>query len=144
MPGRDLPGAVEQRRRLGPDGDQPGQGGPEDPRGEFAGFGVAGGRGVAEFGHVAEDREGAPVLREVPEGLERGPDGLGVRVVRVVDDRHSVRSPVDFHPPPAAGDGGGQPVRDVGEAEAELARERGRGQGIRNVMRAVQPQGDRR
>ena len=85
----------------------------------------------------------APVLRQVAEGVEGGPDRLGVRVVRVVDDRHSVRPPVDLHPPPAARHRGGKPVRDVGEAEAELAREGGGGQGVRYVMRAVQPQGDR-
>jgi hypothetical protein len=81
---------------------------------------MAGPRGAAELGHVAEDREPAPVPRQVSEGFDRGPNGLGVRVVGIVNYHYSIRAPTDFHPPPAARDRGAQPVRDVGEAKAEL------------------------
>ena len=48
---------------------------------------------------------------------------------------------VDLHPPPAAGDRGGQPVRDTGQIQAQLAGQGGGGQGVRHVVRAVQPEG---
>jgi hypothetical protein len=55
----------------------------------------------------------------------------------------TVRPVADLHPPPAARGRGGQPVRDAGQAEAELAGQGGGGQGVRHMMRAVQPHGDR-
>src|SRR5581483_9422037 len=87
---------------------------------------VAGPRGVAELGHVAEDGEAAaPVSRtargQVRECVERGPDGFGVRVVGVVDDRYPIPPLVDLHPPPAARSCRPEPVRDAVEAEAEFA-----------------------
>ena len=76
---------------------------------------------------MAEDGEPAPALRQVRESVDRGPNGLGVRVVGIVNDRHSIRPLVDFHPPPAARDRGGKPVRDGIQAQAQFAREGRRG-----------------
>ncbi len=140
-PGRHPPRAGQQRLRLGADRDQPGQFG---PGGELADGLVAGLRGIAQLGHVAEDGEPAPAGGQVTQGRQGGPDRLGIGVVGVVDDRHPICPAVDFHPPPAARYRGAQGIRGIGQAQAELAGQGRGGQGIRHVMRAMQPQGDRR
>ena len=139
-PGPHPPRAGQQRFRLRPHRDQAGQVG---PGGEFADVLVPVPRDGTKLGHVAEDRERPPVLRQMAESRQGSPDRLGVRVVRVVDDRHPISPSVDLHPPPAARHRRGKPVRDAGQAQAELVREGRGGQGVRHDMGAMQPQGYR-
>ena len=103
------------RRRLLAHRDQPGQAGPPWAANSPTSSWLA--REESPSSAMwPEDRERAPVPRQVPQRVDGGPNGLGVRVVGIVNDRHSIRPLADLHPPPAARDRGGKPVRDPVEA----------------------------
>jgi hypothetical protein len=65
---------------------------------------------LAQLSHLAEHRDGpAPAgAAERDERLQCGLHGVGVGVVRVVDDEHSVGALGGLHAPPRAGSGRGQ------------------------------------
>ena len=82
--------------------------------------------------------------RHMRQRLDRGAHRIGVGVVGVVDDEHPVGALAHFHPPPAARGRRRQRVGDRRDVHAEFGGDRGGGEGVRHVVRAVQPQRDRR
>ena len=89
---------------------------------------------VAELEHLAEHRD-APRASRARQHVERAPRRGRVRVVAVVDHRDAARQPQHLAPMR----GGLEPRRPVGnrvERHAELERDRGRGQHVRQVAAA--------
>ena len=144
-PGPDPPGAGQQRRGFLADRDQGGQRGSRhcaanSPMSSWLAREVS--PSSAMWPRTAKAR---PSRRQVAQGVQRGPDRLGVRVVGVVDDRHAVWP--RGGPPSATGCA--PPRRTARPRCPASSRPSSRGQGgggqrVRHVVGAVQPEGDRR
>ena len=101
--------------------------------------------GIAELEHLPQDGPGAAAAGAAEGGQrpQRGAHGLGVGVVRVVDDRDAVRAVGALHPEAA---GGPEPVEttgDLGRVHAGGVGGRGGGQHVVHVVQAGQSGGDR-